>query len=546
MLTHQLNNPSPSSGLIPTDLLGQRFAAIFSHPWQWLYKTDEWKTETGYPLSPRLLWSHWQSKDLVIGLRFGQSTRYALLDIDRESAYHPANDPAALGELRTALETIGVYRTLLVRSSESDGLHLYIPLPSSVASYGVAQAIKFAVEDANFQLSPGQLESFPNCKTYQKGAPVNYNGHRLPLQQGSALLNSAGEIVSDDLSHFLDVWEMAADGNSLEELEVAIVAAKKRFQPVRAVTDKQNRAAQWKVDDEAIIEEGWTGNGQTNEYLKVLARYGVVWLALTDLDALTAWMLDKAVNAPGYSEFCDHQTTIAKRCREWAKEAQKYYQPYLSHPPKLGNLWNKRDENNRQQTNSALDRIQTTARALSDQVFSSVREFAQAIAAAARCSLTTLYKYRQSWHPESNSDQHGCNSLPESDSADSIPTVDKLSEKPKSLPLALLHPFALKKVLNAITGFCQTQPSSKINSTSSVSAVASSNTACGFDFDDRAPQKIESPQPETRYQKDTHVDSDDIYTNREKNSLTRSTLCPLCCFASADLDCEFFQSDRCL
>jgi hypothetical protein len=513
MLSQTSNTATPSSGLIPSDPVGQRFTAIFSHIWHWLKKLDgEWKTETIYPLTPRLIWSHWQSKEITIGLRFGEFTRYALLDIDHGSAYHPANDPAALGEIRAALETIGIYRTLLVRSSESEGLHLYIPLPSTVASYGIAQAIKFALEDANLQIGPGQLESFPNCKTFQKGTPVNYNGHRLPLQQGSALLNSAGEVVTDDLSHFLDVWEMAADGNDKDELLEAIAAAKKRFQPVRAVTNKQQRCAQWKLDDEAVVNEGWTADAQTNEYLKVLARYGVVWQGLTDFDALTTWMVDKAINAPGYHQFCDHQDTITRRCKEWAKAAQKYYRPYLSYPPRLGNLWNQRDENNKQQTNGALERIQTAARALSDRVFTSVREFAQAIASAARCSLTTLYKHRRSWHPHSNSAEDGCNSPTESDSAALPTTITETPEKLKPLLSGLLHPLALKKVENTITG-------SKADQIVRESPLNHPQIAFGFDFGDRAAVNSESPHPQTHYQREECDDSASYSANRDKNSL---------------------------
>ena len=96
----------------------------------------------------------------LIGLRFGKFTRYAMLDIDAESPYHPDNDPSALPLIREALETIGVYRTILIRSSDSGGLHLYIPFDDELPSYGTAQAIKWCLSDHGFNLAPGALESF--------------------------------------------------------------------------------------------------------------------------------------------------------------------------------------------------------------------------------------------------------------------------------------------------------------------------------------------------------------------------------------------------
>jgi hypothetical protein len=47
--------------------------------------------------------------------------------------------------MRAALETIGICRTILIRSSWSEGLHLYIPLSSTVPTFGLAKAIKLCL-----------------------------------------------------------------------------------------------------------------------------------------------------------------------------------------------------------------------------------------------------------------------------------------------------------------------------------------------------------------------------------------------------------------
>ncbi len=102
------------------------------------------------------------------------------IDIDRDSPHHPGQTPSALATLRLALETIGLYRTVLIRSSHSEGLHLYIPLPAAVPTFGLACALKQCLEAQGFTLAPGQFEIFPNCKSYAiPGSYTEYNAHRL-------------------------------------------------------------------------------------------------------------------------------------------------------------------------------------------------------------------------------------------------------------------------------------------------------------------------------------------------------------------------------
>ncbi|MBD0270165.1 MAG: hypothetical protein ICV77_17950, partial [Cyanobacteria bacterium Co-bin8] len=120
---------------LPGDPSGKRLCEIFGrYLWQTIQAQQldsaaakpQWKTITQYPLRPRVLWAQWQDAAQLVGVRFGSSTSYALIDIDAGSRYH---SPDAIANLRAALETLGITRTLLVRSSWSGGLHLYIPLP---------------------------------------------------------------------------------------------------------------------------------------------------------------------------------------------------------------------------------------------------------------------------------------------------------------------------------------------------------------------------------------------------------------------------------
>jgi hypothetical protein len=76
-------------------------------------------------MRPRVLWNDWQDANTLIGVRFTHDTVYGLLDIDAGSDYC---NPDGVAEIRAALETIGITRTVLTRSSWNGGLHLYIPL----------------------------------------------------------------------------------------------------------------------------------------------------------------------------------------------------------------------------------------------------------------------------------------------------------------------------------------------------------------------------------------------------------------------------------
>ncbi|MDA0269064.1 MAG: hypothetical protein O3A14_19415, partial [Cyanobacteria bacterium] len=112
------NTPHPE----PIAPLGRHLCEIFGqHPWDFIQAIapslgdkPQWRTVTDYPLRPRVLWAKWQDPNELIGVRFNAQTRYALLDIDAESPYC---NPEAIAQLRAALETIGIVRTLLIRSS---------------------------------------------------------------------------------------------------------------------------------------------------------------------------------------------------------------------------------------------------------------------------------------------------------------------------------------------------------------------------------------------------------------------------------------------
>jgi len=297
-------------------------------------KKPDWQTETRYPLQPRNLWQKYQDPKTLVGLRFGDETRYTLIDIDRDSAYHPANNYSGFKDVLAALEEIGLCRPLVVQSSNSGGLHIYYFLPEPLPTFPLACAVKFALEDADLQLRSGQLEAFPNVKAYSKGKPSDYNGHRLPLQVGSYLLDEHCQPLSDNLAQFLDAADVTAAHQDVAALQTALAAAKERHK-LKYIPGTSNKAQEWKRHLEERIAEGWTGRGQTNELLKDFAVYGIVWQALNG-DALIDYVEATAVAAPGYQEYCGHQHKIRQRAAEWVQCCEGFYTPYRSFPDRSG------------------------------------------------------------------------------------------------------------------------------------------------------------------------------------------------------------------
>ncbi|WP_322506339.1 hypothetical protein [Chroococcidiopsis cubana] len=45
-------------------------------------------------------------------------------------------------------------------------MHIYYPLPKAISSFGVACAVKWTLFDKGILLGDGQLETFPNTKSY--------------------------------------------------------------------------------------------------------------------------------------------------------------------------------------------------------------------------------------------------------------------------------------------------------------------------------------------------------------------------------------------
>ncbi len=309
------------------------FLVLFPHRYDYIWAEHpnpgekvEWKTETRHPLGDRVI----HQGSYLYGVRFGAETCYCLLDIDAGSAYHPNHDPFAISRIVAALEPLGLVGYLICTSSYSGGLHLYFPFSKAQSSWQIAIAITTLLENAGFKLNPGQLEAFPNPRPYiVEGAPSLFNAHRLPIQNGSYLLNSDFQPIWSNQQVFVQQWNFAQDRNDLDIklLKQILKQAKRKFFRISGKADK------FVNDLNAEIELGWTGSGQTNRLLgRITMRSYIFHHVLSSGKplkgtALIEDIIETARSLPGYQEWCQHQHEIEHRAEEWAKciESSHYF-----------------------------------------------------------------------------------------------------------------------------------------------------------------------------------------------------------------------------
>ncbi len=408
-----------SSVHFPLQLEGKRFCKFFSHRFSFIQAQansedrPEWKTISAYPIEHRNLWNRFLDPEILIGVSFGSTTHYAVIDIDRKSPYHPHNNEAALKELLGAYEDVGLGDHLVVQSSWSEGIHVYFPLPKEVSTHKLAVMMKLTAIRAGFVVKDGVLEIFPNAKPYNKDKPTSYKAHRLPLQVGSYLVDQNYDPYSDSIKTFLDHAERAAEAQDIDLIETAIEAAY-QAKAFRHIKGDGNKAVAFAKDLLEQIEEGWTDFGQTNDLLRIIGTYGRVFGALEG-KALTIYIAERAKALPGYQKFCRHQHHIERRAKEWARCIEKFYYPYGSDPIRVGTFAEMLEKivkenkvNNDRQLN-AIERIKQGVEYVKEKLAKipkRVGEMKEILIQAivelfgVRPSDKTLNRYRELWHPD--------------------------------------------------------------------------------------------------------------------------------------------------
>jgi hypothetical protein len=395
----------------------------------------QWRTNRKYRLTNGEFVKLYADPLSLLGVSFGNETRYVMLDIDIDSPYHPNNDPEAYARLLLVLEEIGLVYPIPIRSSHSGGIHIYFFFSRSIRTFRIAALVRVTLINARFPIKNGHLEIFPNTKAYSNDRqnPTYYKAHRLPLQpnSGSCLLDQWGEelICAANLGHeaqlemFLAEASKSAEINDIDALEGKLDWAYDLF------TDKIGKyqhyagnysevAQDWKENLELSMEIGWTAYHQTNELLPLFISYGIVFLALEDKQELFDWVYQKVVTTRGYSEYCRHQHEIERRIWDWTNCTidNQYYIKYCGFPPRCGITPHQLvahlnpgrvsvNQYNQNVAQAALERLKAVIAAMNELPAQVVRRM-QAIQAKAKelfgmsISINTLNKYRDIWHPK--------------------------------------------------------------------------------------------------------------------------------------------------
>ncbi|ACB54628.1 hypothetical protein cce_5282 (plasmid) [Crocosphaera subtropica ATCC 51142] len=438
--------------LTPSTVTGQRLTQYYHHGWDFILEIDDkWTTINIYPLSPREIWDKHQDPQITIGLRFGSTTRHITIDIDRNSPYHPFNDPDAIKTITEALESIGLCRHVLIQSSDSQGIHLIFALPEPLHTFKTACLVKATLEAAQLEIKTGQLEIFPNPKRYAKnGKKSCYNGVRLPLQpnSGSYLLDQDLNIISDSVEDFLDQMDWAAEGQDIETFSSRLDVAYQEFKAQRSWQKAyySPTAIAWKQALEKLLELGWTGHHQTNYLLTKFVAYHIVFKELTGAK-LRAAVIEEVINAPGYNQWCRHQHEIEQRIEEicYYTERNEYYLPYCNYPNRSSN-YNQTYNKSMDKTPRTLDiekRITETVAHLeaNGELPQKVVERRQAIIKIAKEKYGTGFsnrtlsqkKYLALWHPKYRSNQEKMQSHSQRETA-SITEPQKSPETDQTAP----------------------------------------------------------------------------------------------------------------
>jgi hypothetical protein len=416
--TSPQSNHRPLGAALPHSETGQRLTNLFPNGWDWIYSDPpshdnkpNWETVKNYPLTPIELWSHHQNPDILIGIRPAATTRWGILDIDRHSKYHPAQNPEALQTIQNTLEDIGITRTLINQSSHSGGLHLYIPLPELVSSYWLSITLKYHLEAAGIQIRSGQCELFPNPKRYiPKGQGFShFNGIRMPMQPNTGFIPLDPDLnpLPWTLEDWLNAFDQAASHQDIPKLTHQIEEAKHNHK-IRTHRNPHSIDT-WRERIEQEKTQGWTGPGQTNEKLKIFGCEARVFLNMDSEQQIAEYIQQTAQNSPGFHEHSNHTRDIAQRSREVAQWAIRYYWPlgasptrdtgYNTPPPPIASF-----SYHQAKREAAQERIKTAIAQLQSQNLlpALASERAKAIAQTARVSQQTLYKAfnKPLWHPD--------------------------------------------------------------------------------------------------------------------------------------------------
>lgn len=411
----------------------QDFLSLYSNRAYHIYKAPgdpNWKVSR-FRLATGLIDAAISAEcDTFYGAFWGDETQFAVLDIDKDSKYHNAQE---LQRLRDNLAAVGLPGSVPFQSSHSTGWHLYVPFFDPAPSKEVEQALKAWLKSNGYDIRCGQLEVFPSG-----------NGLRLPLQRGFAWLDDNGSVTQTREKTTLDaavsrfLFDLNSNSNNWAiaktQIESQLAAS-----AAAAGGDAQERRKRLELggfDDlfsggkitehwekgRNFWQEGLSSAGQRHDAVLFIGHYlwygdsenGIAPLPGARNDEYRAkliedWLIDK------HNGFCRHidqnkwETIRAqiKRAVLWRGDGQaKEYEPYrltdrllkrlLAIYRKTGKVWTVDDF--KQANEDRRDEARCKIRAAVDQCLNEGRQISRStLAAITGCSPNTLKKHADLW-----------------------------------------------------------------------------------------------------------------------------------------------------
>lgn len=368
----------------------------------------QWITNK-YPFSEKKFFElYLDSTDKIIGVRPKAAARYLMIDIDKGSRYHPVfGNYKEFKRLLWALEDIGLTSHISVQSSYSEGLHLYFPFDRDFKSWNLANRVQDYLVKSGFNVASGQLELFPNKKSFGS----LYNGHRLPLQKGSYILDSNFNPYSDSLSLFTEQWreiELEQDYELLEGFltsEISIELEDSEQPSIDAndaihETIERQRKKGFKIsviEKELIrqIEEGIPVGGITNDWLLNLTRRVWIcgWASEDKLDDKIRSIVSNIKGVENISEESYKDLFEGTWCERLARWAVKNFKPYGQYKKSEKKPKERKAPTNEERAKDALDRIRSCIDSIQTRLEDGLTKLKKEICQKAQCSMRTLNKH---------------------------------------------------------------------------------------------------------------------------------------------------------
>ncbi|MBW4484080.1 MAG: hypothetical protein KME14_16205 [Tildeniella torsiva UHER 1998/13D] len=245
----------------------------------------------GIPIKSKTIEAAYRNGNLI-GKRPWRYTDYLVLDIDapktgREgSRYHPDRDICGWAKLITVLREYFDY-IIVIRSSSSNGYHIYVWLDREVNTDAAAQRLQTILETAGLIIAKSQLEIFPNVRRgdslhlgirfpciEQESYVVNPNNlERIGWRETFLELSEERNSADKFLAHIPPPKPILKSERVAIETEVrAVVEERDRIpveKPIKKIEQAPRKKRKFNLDDRFE----WTSDNRSNDVIGAHVSY---------------------------------------------------------------------------------------------------------------------------------------------------------------------------------------------------------------------------------------------------------------------------------